>query len=96
MTPVCVKCQRFYRPIRNGFPFIEGMPIGGSRVPPGTEAPHLWKPYKLWRGDLMECQGCGHQIVSGFARQPVAEHYMPHFGEAVEALGAKLQVNDCC
>ena len=26
MKPICVPCQRFYRPKKNGFMFIEAMP----------------------------------------------------------------------
>lgn len=93
--PVCVKCQRFFRVKKNDFPLIEGMPIGGNRVPPGTEAPEQWKPYKLWFADLWECQGCGTQIAVGFGLQPIAEHYQSNFASEVIATGATLQVNDC-
>ena len=95
VKPVCVKCQRFYRPEKNGYSFVEGMPIHGD-VLPGTAEPEKWVPYKLWHGDLWECHGCGHQIVVGVIAGPVREHYMPDFKEMVEMLGAKqLQVNDC-
>ena len=93
MKPICVKCQRFYRVRQNGFMFIEGMPTGSVCVPPGTSHPELWKPYKLWRGDLWKCEGCGHETVSGVAWEPVAEHYQPHFKAA--AAGVELQINDC-
>ena len=32
-------------------------------------------PYKLWDGDRYKCPSCGHQIVSGFGRNPLAEHF---------------------
>ena len=70
------------------------MLIGGQSAPPGIAAPHLWKPYKLWLGDLWECNGCGHQIVVG-ALNPVSEHYMPDFDDQVQAMKPKLIVNDC-
>lgn len=95
LKPVCVKCQRFYRPEKNGYYFIEGMPTENS-AHPGTEEPEKWKPYKLWVGDLWCCQGCGHELVVGVIGGPIAEHYQPRFGEAIETLGAsQLQVNDC-
>jgi len=94
VKPVCVPCQRFFRPKKNGFYFIEAAP-DGNHAPPGTEAPERWHPYKLWAGDLYECEGCGAQIVSGFGRGPIAEHYQPDFAETVKAYGAELQVNDC-
>jgi hypothetical protein len=92
MKPICVPCQRFYRPKKNGFPFIEGMPID-NLTPPGTAAPHEWKPYKLWMGDKWACEGCGHELVVGVG--PIAEHYQPDFAERVERYGIELQVNDC-
>ncbi len=96
MKPICVPCQRFYRAKKNGFFFVEGMPVPGvKQAIPGTSTPEQWAPYKLWVGDLWECQGCGHQIVSGFGRGPIAEHYMDDFADKVKAHGAELQVNDC-
>jgi hypothetical protein len=97
MKPVCVPCQRFFRCEKNGFYFIEGMPIAGVSHPaPGTSEPASWTPYKIWAGDLWRCEGCGTTILSGFGRAPVAEHYEPTFAERVQKLGAdQLQVNDC-
>jgi len=94
MKPVCVPCQRFYRVKKNGFRFIEGMPIGKD-VQPGNIEPDKWTPYKLWAGDLYECQGCGSTIISGVASQPISEHYMEDFKELVELSNARFQVNDC-
>jgi hypothetical protein len=93
MKPICVQCQRFFRPKKNGFPFIEGMPIGS--VAPGTCRPDKWKPYKLWMGDLWECHGCGANIVVGVGLNSIAEHYQEEFPRLVERLAPTLQVNDC-
>lgn len=97
MKPICVPCQRFFRPKKNGYFFVEGMPIGGThRPPPGKEAADLWKPYKLWVGDLWECLGCGANIVVGVGGGPLAEHFEFDFAAKVEKSGAgQLQVNDC-
>ena len=97
MKPICVKCQRFYRARKNGYYFIEGMPRAGvKRALPGTEAPEQWQPYKVWVGDLWACEGCGHELISGVGRGPVAEHYQTDFASTVERLTAdQLQVNDC-
>jgi len=95
MKPVCVPCQRFFRPERNGYYFIEGMPTQGRPLP-GTQEPHHWQPYKLWVGDLWQCDGCGAQIVSGVGSRPLGEHYESDFAEQVTRTGAsQLQVNDC-
>jgi len=97
--PVCVACQRFFRPKHNGYALTEMMPIGDDiphRALPGTQEPHRWTPYKVWLADLWECQGCGVQIVSGFASQPISEHYEPDFKKMQVAFHAtQLLVNDC-
>lgn len=96
VKPVCVKCQRFYRPKRNGQPLLEGMPHGPGSGEPGTASPESWLAYKLWMGDLWECQGCGHQIVVGVIAGPVAEHYQPEFKKHLEYFGDRIvRVNDC-
>jgi ribosomal protein L37AE/L43A len=99
MKPICPKCQRFYRPKKNGYYLIECMPVGGERVPPGTERPDLWQPYKLWVGDLWTCDGCGHDLIVGCGHQPVNEHYKPDFKAMVERVesyqGPVPRINDC-
>lgn len=95
--PVCVSCQRFYRPEKNGYVLTEMMPkphsLAALPVPPGTTAPEMWEPYKVWRGDLWKCQGCGHEIVVGFADLPTSEHYKPDFAQALAE--SQSVVNDC-
>lgn len=98
MKPVCVSCQRFFRLKTIGFSFIEAMPNGkGDGYPaPGTTESKRWTPYKIWRGDLWKCEGCGAQIVSGVAGSPWSEHYQPDFQKQITETGAsQLQVNDC-
>ena len=97
MKPICVPCQRFFRCKKTGYYFIEGMPKDGVRhASPGAEAPEQWTPYKLWVGDLWQCEGCGTEIVSGVGMGPIAEHYMEEFNAPADQLGAsQLQVNDC-
>jgi hypothetical protein len=95
MKPICVPCQRFFRVKKNDFFFIEGAPRD-NRTPPGTAAPEMWHPYKLWAADRYECEGCGHVILSGFGREPIAIQHEPNFAKTVAALRAdQFQVNDC-
>ena len=95
MKPICVPCQRFFRPIKTGFYFTEGMPKGNS-APPGVEAPEQWEPYKLWSGDKWRCEGCGAEIVSGCGAEPIAVQHEEHFKGYRVSLGAdQFQVNDC-
>lgn len=96
MKPVCVTCQRFFRPKKNGTSFVEGKPAPGVvNAVPGTARPEDWKPYKLWLGDRWACDGCGAQIIVGVGFQPVCEHYKPDFADAVASFRPALQVNDC-
>jgi hypothetical protein len=94
MKPICVPCQRFYKPVKNDFYFIEGMPHG-ENVQPGTAEPEKWKPYKLWAGDKWKCEGCNAEIVVGVAYRPIDEHYTPTFEKNVKLHNAEFQVNDC-
>lgn len=94
MKPICTPCQRFFRPLKNGKPFIEGYPTH-NEAEPGTVEPDSWRPYKLWMGDEWVCHGCGATIIVGCGSQPIAEHYQKDFTEIVEKFQPKLQVNDC-
>lgn len=95
MKPVCVPCQRFYRPKKTGFWFIEGMPEGND-VQPGVGESEKWKPYKIWQGDLWECEGCNARIISGVAQQPLRIQHHSDFEQMAQQLNAhQFQVNDC-
>lgn len=94
MRPICVPCQRFFKPTRTGMYFIEGMPTAED-AQPGTADADKWKPYKLWSGDQFTCEGCGAATIVGVARYPIREHYMPDFEDVRQQLGAEFQVNDC-
>lgn len=96
MKPICVPCQRFYRCVKTGFYFTEGMPVGPDRAQPGLAEPEKWKPYKLWSGDRWRCEGCGSEIVSGVAGSPIAVQHETDFKKTARLLGAdEYQVNDC-
>ncbi len=69
VSPICVKCERFMRPKKNDFKFIEAMEDG--------------QPYKLWAGDKWACETCGVEVVVGVARQPIRQHYETDFAEQV-------------
>jgi len=95
MKPICVPCQRFFRPKRNGFHFLEGMSTS-MEAKPGKAERRKWKPYKLWVGDLWECRDCKAQIVVGVPLVEISEHYKDDFLEEVHRRNAtQLQVNDC-
>ena len=94
MKPICVPCQRFFHPLKNGIFFVEGMPTRDGALP-GTADPKAWETYKLWSGDLWECRGCGAQIVVGAGQEPIAEHHQEKFAADLRAYAPKIQVNDC-
>ena len=91
--PACLKCQRFYRPKKNGFFWLEAAPIDPDRAVPGTEHPEQWRPYKIWNSDLWECEGCGHQLISGHGYNPVAIQHEPKFADWLQEV--KGTINDC-
>lgn len=97
MKPVCVPCQRFMRMKESGFCFVEGMPANGVRgnPQPGLREPDGWQPYKLWLGDRYACPDCNAEVVTGFGRAPIAEHYQDGFAAKVTQFGADLLVKDC-
>lgn len=74
---VCYKCQRQMRPIRNGIAFIE---MAGDN------------PYKLFHGDLVECQDCGAQMIVGIPLKPLAEHWQQDFAEKVASYDKEHEV----
>lgn len=95
LKPICVKCHRFYRPKKTGFYFTEGRPAGDG-AEPGLGQADQWRPYKLWSGDLYECQGCGSAVVVGSGQQPIAVDHEEDFQRAISSFGAEqFQVNDC-
>lgn len=100
LKPICVGCQRFYRPLRNGAYFTESKPVGGLDRPalPGLAEPHNWEPYKVWVGDLWGCPTCGAEIIVGVAREPITQDYQPDFlakRERLDAHQPERQINDC-
>ncbi|HEY7415138.1 MAG TPA: hypothetical protein VH593_08100 [Ktedonobacteraceae bacterium] len=95
LKPICVDCQRFYRPERNGINLIENKPVGGLHAPPGNTAPELWEPYKLWKADLWKCHGCGHLLIIGSGHRQISEHYMPDWEQKLEENPPMMEVNDC-
>lgn len=52
------------------------------------------QPYKLWDADLFECVECGVEIITGFGKGPIAEHYEPTY-EAQRARLAPLYPARC-
>lgn len=93
LKPICVKCERFYRPKKNGVFFIESYPTK-PLAPPGRATPEFWLPYKVWSGDLWHCPDCGHELVVGTGMRAVSEKHMDGFMGWVDR--AKwLEVKDC-
>ena len=60
-------CGRFMRPKQNSVT-VEELFEDGS-------------PYKLWDADLYFCPSCGWEVITGFGKGPIAEHYEPTYAE---------------
>lgn len=88
---VCLPCRLFYRIKKTGVAIEEGMPLGPMHD--GTS--ERWGPYKLWMGDLYECPSCGAQLVTGFGRNPLAEHYQSDYERQRDRFAPLARI-DCC
>ena len=73
---VCVPCGVFMKCEQNGVTVEELMEDGS--------------PYKLWDADKYRCPSCGYEVVSGFGRSPLAEHYEASYGKTREAMSPVL------
>jgi hypothetical protein len=87
--PVCVQCQTFYRPDKNGVWILEQKPIKPG-AKPGLLEPELWIPYKAWQADRWKCNGCGHQLITGFGLNPMWQDF-----HSKEPPKTSYTVNDC-
>ena len=67
MRAVCVPCSREYTCFENGFKVLEMADFG---------------PYRVTESDAWKCPGCGHVVVTGFAKEGV-EHYDADFHAAM-------------
>jgi hypothetical protein len=65
-------CGRFMRVKKNGVTVEELLEDGA--------------PYKLWDADLLECIECGVEIIAGFGKGPLAEHWQPDYAAQRERL----------
>lgn len=89
---VCMKCNLFFHPKKNGVVVEEGMPADQFATPGQGE----WLPYKLWRADLWECRGCGAEVVAGFGHTNFSEHYLPSYKKDRIMFGEPIAfVKDC-
>jgi hypothetical protein len=79
---VCGRCQREMYPKTNGVIVIEH-----AKSIPG--------PYKLWEADLWAYHGCDAEVVVGFAKFPIAEHFQPGFKTILEAAKQNRTCVDC-
>lgn len=89
---VCVKCNQFFHPLKNGVTVEEGRPASSA----DKRGEGNWLPYKLWQADLVECRGCGTQVITGFGFQPISEHYMSGYNDAKrQRLPLAAFIKDC-
>ena len=65
----CIKCQVEYVPMRMGVYAIETFR--------GKE------PYKIWRADMWACPKCGHSVLNGYGKNPMAFHHEEKFQEVL-------------
>jgi DNA-directed RNA polymerase subunit RPC12/RpoP len=62
MKPVCVKCGKEMKIEKSG-----ATALYYAFDPP--------EPYVVYGADLWECVKCGNQILNGFGREPIWQHF---------------------
>lgn len=82
--PVCLKCGLFFKPTKTAVGWEEMMPVDSD-----------WRPYKLWMGDLMECRGCGAEIISGHGGDPIAIQHEDGYDRIRSQVAPVVCVEDC-
>lgn len=71
MRPLCLDCKREMSCTKTGATYLD----------PGSDSDPT-----LWSADLYTCQGCGRQILCGFAAAPYMSWYESSFQAEVERL----------
>lgn len=74
---VC-KCGSIFKPYKNGA--IVEMLVNGS-------------PYYKIYSDKLKCKGCGMIIYTGFAKQPISEHYMEDYNDEMNRADIQIELN---
>lgn len=64
--PLCIKCQTQFRVVK----------VGVTVARMFSDPP---VPYNLTKADLLECPGCGTQIVAGYGKHPYVRHHESDF-----------------
>lgn len=64
--PLCVKCQTQFRVVK------VGVTVAAMFSDPPV-------PQNLIKADLLECPGCGAQIVVGYGEHPYVRHHQADF-----------------
>jgi len=80
--PICVKCEVEFRPKENDVRVVKWF-----SSPP--------RPCAIWCADLWTCPKCGIEIVVGFGRDSIAEHYQEDFEESLQNAEDNYTVINC-
>lgn len=91
----CATCHRFFRVIKTGVFFEEGMPVAEPGLGDDGRSKTGWVPYKLWAADLAECPECGARVLfTSQGQHPVAEHYQREYAATVDRCEPLFRVDD--
>jgi len=80
LLPICVKCSRQMRPVKNDVTFTT-LHVGGE-------------PMEIRAGDLVECQDCGVRVITGIASRPISEVHHSNFNECVKSYAPEYQARE--
>jgi DNA-directed RNA polymerase subunit RPC12/RpoP len=69
--PVCADCKIEFRCLKNDI-VAEQLADFGS--------------YRLWAADLWICPDCGHKIIVGFGKEPIAERHEASYDDRLHSI----------
>ena len=95
--PICVPCERFMRPKKNGVSWLEMAPMSNEADGDDTRPVHRkgWRAYKLWMADLWHCPDCHHEVIVGHGRDPIAMQHEEDFSRVLDSYSPTLEIKDC-
>lgn len=76
MLLVCTKCNVTMKPKENGQIALEMADFG---------------PYKIWQCDKYYCPECEAEVLTGFGRDPISEHYQESFKKWMQKVDVKFR-----
>lgn len=89
--PVCVPCGSFFQCAQNDV-VVE---IGELKAIENLPAKPEWISHELRSADRWKCADCGHEIVIGFAQNPISHSFQADYAERLAEVERKEEWPRC-